>query len=238
MKSPAASDGYGEMISLLHSEPPLRKTSIPLRIPLQVPPVAAPVAAPAALTPVEPADEVAQEASEPEFEIVLGRRQVASVALVAVVAMAVFSGVCYLIGRSMGPRAETPVAQEVVPAPHAAAPVVAPAAPDIQPTAAAQIPSEPASPAKVAEASAAPIYADPVQGAVYIQVGAVERGVSTIWAEGLRTHGLDAFVAPGPNEKIFRVLVGPLPTPESFTRVKQILDSIGLATFGKRYQQQ
>ena len=38
-----------------------------------------------------------------------------------------------------------------------------------------------------------------------------ERGMAMILAEGLRGHGFDSFVAPGPNEKIFRVLIGPLP---------------------------
>ena len=61
-------------------------------------------------------------------------------------------------------------------------------------------------PAPVVEA---PLFADPKNGLVYIQMGAVEKGVSVIFAEGLRKHGLTAFVAPGPNDKIFRVLIGP-----------------------------
>ena len=56
----------------------------------------------------------------------------------------------------------------------------------------------------------APLFAEPKAGSVYIQMGAVEKGVSVIFAEGLRKRGLPAFVAPGPSEKIFRVLIGPL----------------------------
>lgn len=202
------------MISLLNAEAPISRAAKPPKPPAPAPP------------PPPPADSDASPAdSEPEFEIVMGRRQIASVALVVVAAVAVFSGVSYLVGRSVSPRPAAPpavVQAATVPAP-APAPVVSPA------------PAPP--PVTLAPSSDAPIYAEPVQGAVYIQVGAVEKGVSTIWAEGLRTHGLEAFVAPGPSEKIFRVLVGPLPTPDSYTHAKQILDSIGLNTFGKRYQQ-
>ena len=40
-----------------------------------------------------------------DFEIVVGRRQIAGASLVAIVLLAVFSGVSYLIGKSMGPTA-------------------------------------------------------------------------------------------------------------------------------------
>jgi len=204
------------MISLLHADAPVQKAAKP---PKPAPPPPAPVTV-----------ENAPAEFEPEFEIVMGRRQIASVALLVVVAVAGFSGVSYLVGRSLGPRPI--VAAPVVQAATLLVPTPAPVpAPEPKPAPAAALV------APAVEVSTAPIYADPVQGLVYIQVGAVEKGVSTIWAEGLRTHGLNAFVAPGPNEKIFRVLVGPLPTPDSYTHTKQVLDSIGLNTFGKKYQQ-
>jgi cell division septation protein DedD len=81
----------------------------------------------------------------------------------------------------------------------------------------------------------APLFAEPKSGSVYIQMGAVEKGVSVIFAEGLRSHGLTAFVAPGPNEKIFRVLIGPLPDPAAYTKAKDVVDKIGLATFARRF---
>jgi cell division protein FtsN len=81
----------------------------------------------------------------------------------------------------------------------------------------------------------APLFADPKLGAVYIQMAAVERGVAVIFTEGLRKRGLTAFVAPGPNEKIFRVLIGPLPDPASYVKAKETVDKIGLATFARRF---
>jgi cell division septation protein DedD len=80
-----------------------------------------------------------------------------------------------------------------------------------------------------------PLFAEPKAGSVYIQMGAVEKGVSVIFAEGLRKRGLPAFVAPGPSEKIFRVLIGPLPDPAAYVKAKDAVDRIGLATFARRF---
>jgi hypothetical protein len=163
-----------------------------------------------------------------EFEIVVGRRQIASTALVAIVLLAVFSGVSYLIGRSMASTAEA----AVIPAPVAAPVVRLPVAPVAPP------PSVPAPEPIVAikPPSTAPVFGDAIAGKVYLQVGAIEKGLAGIWAEGLRTHGLDAFVTAGPDDKQWRVVIGPLPDPQAFQRAKEILDALGVNTFGRRYQ--
>ena len=49
------------------------------------------------------------------------------------------------------------------------------------------------------------------------------------------SRGLPAFVAPGPNEKIFRVLIGPLPDPAAYLKAKEKVDEIGLSTFARKY---
>lgn len=177
-------------------------------------------------TPEPPAEEPV------ELEIVVGRPQIASISLVVVVLLAVVSGVSYLIGKTAGPKAAEPVAAAVVNPSAAPAPVPEP------PPAPAQPLSQQAPEAKapVPETSDAPLFDLPTAGQVYIQVGAVEKGIAAIWSEGLRTHGLKAFAAPGPNEKIFRVLIGPLPTPASYQHAKDVLDKIGLAMFGRRYE--
>ncbi len=156
----------------------------------------------------------------------MGRRQIASVSLVVVVLLAVLSGVSYLIGKSADPTAAAPAQAPAAQVPET--PVVQAVVPPAQP---AKIP------ASEAEASGSPLFADPVPGAVYIQVGAVEKGVAQIWTEGLRTHGLKAFIAPGLSDRIFRVLVGPLPSPDAYQYAKDTLDRIGLETFGRKYQQ-
>jgi len=154
-----------------------------------------------------------------EFELVLGRRQVASVSFVILVLLAVFSGVSFVAGKTPPPRkTETPV-KATVPEP--------PPIPVLEATIATPPP-----------AKEVPLFASPVSKAIYIQMGAVEKGIAVIFAEGLRKHGLDAFVAPGPNDKIFRVLVGPFPDAETYQSAKTAMDQIGLNTFARRYEQQ
>ncbi len=177
--------------------------------------------------------------AEPEeFEIVLGRAQIASWLFVMVIALAICSSVAYLVGKSAGARKTTATA------------VAAPASVAV-PTSSATVPSSSAMPTvsiivppktdmasllKSAQKGGPPLFAEPEPGKVYIQIGAVEKGMATILAEGLRSHGFDAFVGAGPSEKIFRVLIGPLPDPESFRQAKAAVDAIDLTAFARKYE--
>ena len=169
-----------------------------------------------------------------EFEIVLGQRQIASTTLVLIVLVAILSALSYLIGKSMAPSAVSaaPMVQAapVVQAPAAPVPVVQTDAPPSAPV----LPKATAAPAT--SVTTAPLFAEELAGKVYIQVGAGPKGIGAIWAEGLRTHGLDAFVAPGPNNDAWRVVIGPLPDPQSFQRAKSALDVMGVDTFGRRHE--
>jgi cell division septation protein DedD len=168
--------------------------------------------------------EDSQPAEPAEFEIVLGRRQLSSVLFVATVAIAVFSSLAYLAGKSLAPAPKT-IEKTVevirtVPIPVVETPLSIQAdhvAPTLKP--------EP------------PLFADPQQGPLYLQMGAVEKGIAVILAEGLRKRGFEAFVAPGPNENIFRVLIGPLADEHAYEKAKGATDQIGLGTFARRYQQ-
>jgi cell division septation protein DedD len=175
---------------------------------------------------------------EYDYEIVLDRGQFAGIGLMAIVLVAVFSGVSYLIGRSMSSTAAAAAASHAsaAPAPVVPSPVV-PAAPVVEvPAAKPASPTPQAVAEPTSDAPAAPLFADAVAGKVYLQVGAIEKGLAGIWAEGLRAHGLDAFVAPGPGDKQWRVLVGPMPDPQTFQRTKDTLDKLGVSTFGRKYQ--
>jgi cell division septation protein DedD len=159
--------------------------------------------------PVEQADPAP---APPEFEFVLGRRQVAGLLFVGSVILTACVAASYAAGKSVAPK----------PAP----PVIVTREPEPPPVVLYQEP-----PAMVEP----PLLADPKPGSVYIQMAAVEKGVAVIFAEGLRKRGLAAFVAPGPSEKIFRVLIGPLPDPASYLRAKDEVDRIGLATFARKF---
>lgn len=168
-----------------------------------------------------PAPEEAAEEEQGEFEFVMGRGQLASTMLLMLVLLVVFSGGAYVIGKTASARA---VDTTVLFPPEAAPAQPAPA------------PAANAAPAEQPAGAPAPLYGDQLTGKVYLQVGAVDKGLAGIWAEGLRTHALDAFVAPGPSEKVWRVVIGPLPNPEAYKRAKDTLDRLNINNFGRKQQ--
>src|SRR6266567_142801 len=193
-----------------------------------------------AAAPREQAAEVTPES--PEYEIVLGRAQIASWLFVVVIAVAVCSSLAYLAGKSTSAKKAVAAASVAMPAPEAASqptpqPVAQPT-PASLPTVSILVPPKGDLPSilKTAAEPGPPLFAEPETGKVYIQIGAVEKGMATILAEGLRSHGFDAFVSAGPSERIFRVLIGPLPDPDSFRQAKAAVDAIDLATFARKYQ--
>lgn len=168
----------------------------------------------------EPEPVPTEPTTEPqEFEFVLGRRQVASLLFISTVILMLCIAVSYLAGKSMSAKVQV-----------AAPPAAIVHEPDPPPIVLNQEPL-PAAPS----APEPPLFAEPKIGSVYIQMGAVDKGVAVIFAEGLRKRGLAAFVAPGPNEKIFRVLIGPLPDPASYMKAKDTVDKIGLTTFARKF---
>lgn len=183
--------------------------------------------------------ESANPAGSEEFEIVMGRRQVASVLFVATVIVAVLSSVSYLAGKSIGPKKveASAAASAASPGPVATASATMDSAtPAVEKLPAIDATMVATKPAPADALSNAPLFADPVVGAVYIQMAAVEKGIAAVFAEGLRRHGLQSFVAPGPSESMYRVLIGPLPTPATYAAAKEELDRIGLTTFARKYE--
>ena len=175
-------------------------------------------------------DPLEVETDSPEdYELVVGRRQIAGLTFLALVVVAVCSGGSYLAGKAISSARAVPSADPVIkidqPPPT---PVPAPASP-VAPLLEATIVPKP---------SEAPLFANPNPQAIYIQVGAVEKGVAVILAEGLRKHALDSFVAPGPGTKSFRVLIGPFPDAEAYQKARNVVAELGLDNFARRYQAQ
>jgi hypothetical protein len=211
-------------------------SSLMLSILEQAPLAQAQIAEPEPAQQEEKAPETAQQETT-EYEIVLGRAQIASWLFVAVIAIAVCSSLAFLAGKSTNAKKVAVAAADVKP-PSPAPQATPEAAPAPLPTASIVVPlkSDTQTALQAAAQSAQPLFAEPITGKVYIQMGAVEKGMATILAEGLRSHGFDAFVAPGPSDKIFRVLIGPLPDPESFRQAKAAVDAIELSTFARKYE--
>jgi cell division septation protein DedD len=175
-----------------------------------------------------------------EYEVVLGRRHMAGVLFLAIFVVVIFSTLSYIAGKSInGWSAAAPATPQLIagpPIPMVRATLAPPALP--APIAQRPLPQLPAAPVRPVAAGEGPaLFADPIPHQTYIQMAAVEKGVAAIFAEGLRSHGLESFAAPGPNERIFRVLIGPLADDAAYKRAKSIVDQIGLSTFMKRYQE-
>jgi cell division septation protein DedD len=132
----------------------------------------------------------------------------------------VLSALSYFVGKAMSPEKVAAVPPIVV------APPPAPAAPVLEATI-VKLPEE---------AKPEPqLFAEPLNGAVYIQIGALDKGIAVVVTEGLRKHAFEASVAPGPSEKVYRVLIGPLPDPAAFQRAKDAVDQLGLTSFARKY---
>jgi cell division septation protein DedD len=71
---------------------------------------------------------------------------------------------------------------------------------------------------------------------MYLQMGAVGKGAAAIFAGGLRKQGFPSFVAAGPSESQYRVLIGPLWDTATYNRTKEALDRMGVNTFGRTYE--
>jgi cell division septation protein DedD len=168
-----------------------------------------------------------------EYEIVLGRAQIASWLFVGIVAVAICSSLAYLAAEKITARKVAAISRPAPPAP-VAPPVVTPV--ELPQASIMVAPKTDLASLLKNQKPAPPLFAEPEMGKVYIQIAAVERGMAMLLTEGLRSHGFDSFVAPGPNDKLFRVLIGPLPDPASFRQAMVTVNAMDLANFARKYE--
>ena len=189
----------------------------------------------------------APEASE--FELVLGNKQLLSVFFIVVVLLGVFFTMGYIVGRNSSPidgtrrsegydRGDAPSA-----VPAAAKQQNAPVAiAEAQPAANEATPAvkvEP--PAATPETAQKPIdipavsSTQPEAGRTYLQVVSVAKPQAEALAEVLAKRGFRAFVAAGPDDKTFRVLVGPAADITDVGKLKSDLEAVGMKPFVKKY---
>jgi hypothetical protein len=171
-------------------------------------------------------------AATADYEIVLGRAQIASWLFVGVVAVAICSSLAYLAAEKIAAKKIAAISRAVPIAPPA--PVAASA--ELPVASILATPKTDLTSLVKNQKPAGPLFAEPEMGKVYIQIAAVERGMAMLLTEGLRSHGFDSFVAPGPNEKLFRVLIGPLPDPAAFRQAMVTVNAMDLANFARKYE--
>ena len=162
-----------------------------------------------------------------EFELVLGNRQLLSLAAIVVILFGVFFTMGYIVGRNSTPFSQAsedgsggfPAASERRPE-AGGAPVVpqqAPAA--VEPAPEATQPAETQPPPEV-------VAAGPEPGRTYLQVTAIARRDAEILVEALQKKGFPALIGAAPNG-LFRVLVGPYDDRDALGKAKSDLESAG-----------
>lgn len=166
-----------------------------------------------------------------EFELILGNRQLLGMFFIVVMLFGVFFVMGYIVGQNSGPQSHVDVASakkpEVKPlvvnppeqssdqpaesAPAASIPVqTASQRPAETPAKPAPEPSKPA-PAPKADSKPAPVTNQPVAGARYLQLAAIDKDHADSLVDLLREKGFKALDAEVPEKPgVFRVLVGPV----------------------------
>ncbi len=184
---------------------------------------------------------------EGEFELILGNKQLLSVFFIVIILLGVFFTMGYIVGRNSGPpdtAKRAAPAEGTTPArtdgqsamPAAATPtVVEPVTTKTEAAPAAEAPKLPhKEPIEVTAVTRS--VEQPIPGQIYIQVLAVAKPEAEVLVDVLAKKGFKALVAAGPNDKIFRVLVGPAKDAADAGKLKGDLEQAGFKlAFPKKF---
>ncbi len=179
-----------------------------------------------------------------EFELILGNKQLLSVFFIVIILLGVFFTMGYIVGRNSGPpdtaKKTTPV-DGSIPARtegQSAMPPAAPAASTPAPTVVDPVVAkpEPAKKQPIEVTAVTHSVTQPIPGQIYIQVLAVAKPEAEVLVDVLSKKGFQALVAPGPSDKIFRVLVGPAKDAADAGKLKGDLEQAGFKlAFPKKF---
>lgn len=171
------------------------------------------------------------DAEHGEFTLVLGSRQLAFGLFMVVILMGTFTALAYIVGRMVLPvqaaAADHSAPEKVL--------VIDPA------TGERQVPAPPASrnaPARTAAPAPSPPashFKDPQPGQLFLQVAAADRGVAEVFTEYLTRQSFPCQVATGPDERSYRVLVGPVRDNGHLATLRAGLEGSGFKPFLRRY---
>jgi cell division septation protein DedD len=183
-----------------------------------------------------------------EIEMVLDNKKLFSILFLTFVLLGVFFAMGYVLGRSSATAETVPPSGPV----QASAPAPRPsAAGDMEDTAQRESAppdsdtskgTEPAGGTSAGRPSAEPEAAppagtiiEPKPGQTFLQVSAVARPEAELLVDVLIRKGFRAVVAPGPNENLYRVLVGPAADDTELARIKGDLEQAGFKPIPRRY---
>ena len=160
-----------------------------------------------------------------DFELVLTTRHALVALFIAVVALGTFGGVSYIAGRSIDAGAVAAAASPMEVSSDPVAIVVDPIG-ETAPMAAQPL---------LAESASKSYFRNPQPGQIFLQVVAVDRGPAEVFAEYLTRKGFTAQVASGPDERSYRVLVGPLQTSSEIDASRNRLQTEGFRPFVQKF---
>lgn len=182
-----------------------------------------------------------------EFELVLGNKQLFSLLFLVFVLLGVFFAMGYAMGRTSAPAdiAQTPqqgkpdaVAGSVVrpsTTQGSAMPPTIPASETARPALETAVAQPSPAAAVPAVDSSVPRLIEPKLGQVFLQVSAVARPEAELLVEVLSRKGFRAVMAPGPSDKVIRVLVGPAASDSELAKLRTSLEESGFKAMVRRY---
>jgi cell division protein FtsN len=175
---------------------------------------------------------------EGEFELVLGNKELLSVLFIVVVLLGIFFAMGYVVGRNSTPvdaaRKSEPYVRTDAPSamPERRAPVQQAPPAVVEPVAQPKAPE----PTATKTIEVGPVSAsEPQAGQTFLQVSAVAKPEAEILTELLVKKGFRATVAPGPSDKLFRVLVGPAKDNAELGKMKGDLELAGFKSIIRKY---
>ena len=187
-----------------------------------------------------------------EYELVLGNRQLLSILFLVVVLFGVFFAMGYVMGRNSAP-VETAAKgaaerEEVIPSQVRQGgsdddenePVqiqtdnnTEKAAPEQQSGASPAAAQANATPEPVLDGP--PLVTEPQAGQRFLQVSAVAKPEAELLVEVLTRKKFRAVIAPGPNDRLFRVLVGPVRDDDESVKTRVELEAAGFKPIPRQY---
>ena len=176
----------------------------------------------------------ASEPSAPkaESEFVMGPRQMASLAFVAIIVLGIMSAVAYFAGRKNTEASAPKVTERIIERIITAPPPPVAAKPVVQQAPTTQIVTIP--PPLESKATRAEVTA-PILNRLYLQAGSVEVGVAEVMVEGLRHRGIPAIVGIGVNSKVARILVGPFDSSEAQRIAQKKIEDMGFHPYPRTF---
>ena len=159
--------------------------------------------------------------------MVLASRQLTALVLSGVLVVGLMACLGYLVGRAVT-SAQDPQSRVQAQVTRPAALVVDPEVDRPSPMPGNTVQSAPAkqSPPPVSPAPPA------TPGTMYLQVGALDRGMADVFIGVLAQKGFTGRMMPGPDDKTFRVVVGPV-TRAEVTGTKTALEQAGFTPFAR-----